>query len=182
MFLFLFHVLTACLSFVHIPSCSCFCDVLPLRPPSLHVTFTVGALPCRAAVATLPLRPLSCVTHVPPLLHGTFAMCVLHHVSPATVTLFIFFLSLFHLLTAPLLSHLHGTPSCSPLCHALSPSLCAASSCVAPSFCVTPLSHVALLLCFAPHVAPWMDVGLCRCGNWVGCRRHGGGCRVYGVV
>ena len=91
-----------CRAFImhHHPS-SCLC-----RAPSLCTAF---ASPCCATLAASPLVMcyLCCCSVV-------LCLC---HMSPDTVTLFIFSLSLFHSLTAPLLSHVHGTHSHLPLCH-----------------------------------------------------------------
>jgi hypothetical protein len=90
-FLFLFHLLTTCFSFIHIPSRLRLCHTLPLCPPSLCATLHHALLspsPCRAALATSPL--ISCVASVVSRL--PFAMrhpCVtpcymppLHHAPP----------------------------------------------------------------------------------------------------
>ena len=163
----LWHVLP--LSCPPIATCrpsSCLCRVphryapaLHHMPPSLRHAFVTRcrpssrvAAPCQASVAphcyalpsphpvALPLlrRPLSCIASV--------ASC-LHYVSPDTVTSFVVFLSLFHSLTAPF-SHMYmGPASARPfvMCHC-----------------------VALWPCITPCIAPWMDVGMCRCGHWVG--------------
>jgi hypothetical protein len=129
-FLFLFHLLTACFSFIHIPSRSRLRHALPLCPPSLRAALRhAPPSPCRAALATSPL--ISCVASVASRL--PFATRALRHASP--------------------LCHpsLHATPSPRTALHHTH-ALSRHPRCVAPRH-ASPLSGRAFATCALRHMS-----------------------------